>query len=202
MFFGYRKEKLRIVEQPPDVWFKDEGGREKCMTISLVLDPAPGRRLEDRVIPLQVRLLYENGNEVANQNILRLFPDMRPNMMNGRVTISFRIDDVSKNHQGQSFSVEIAPQRQDTSSMFQDISPIITNVIAIRSKRNKRKLNTPRGSVAGTPRHNGSTTMATSPMSSPTQRPRLMQNISIPGIPNMSMGATKRTFVFVCVCLT
>ncbi|KAG1688284.1 hypothetical protein DVH05_003931 [Phytophthora capsici] len=135
------KEKLQVVAQPPDVWFKDEGGREKCMTVSLTLVPAPGAYLEDRVVPLDVKLLYESGNTVLNQSILRLFPDMRPNMTHGRVTISFRIDDVSKNHQGQSFMLEIGPEQQDGSSMFQDIAPTRTSVIAIRSKRNKRKLN-------------------------------------------------------------
>ncbi|OWZ08613.1 hypothetical protein PHMEG_00018810 [Phytophthora megakarya] len=135
------KEKLQVVTQPPDVWFKDEGGREKCMTVALTLMPAPGAYLEDRVVPLDVKLLYESGNLVLNQSILRLFPDMRPNMTHGRATISFRIDDVSKNHQGQSFMLEIGPEQQDGSSMFQDIAPTRTSVIAIRSKRNKRKLN-------------------------------------------------------------
>uniref|UniRef100_K3XC06 Uncharacterized protein n=1 Tax=Globisporangium ultimum (strain ATCC 200006 / CBS 805.95 / DAOM BR144) TaxID=431595 RepID=K3XC06_GLOUD len=158
------KEKLRITQQPPDVWFKDEGGREKCMTVTLVLEPAPGAVVEDRVIPLDIRLLYESGNPVVNQSILRLFPDMRPNMSRGRVTVSFRIDDVSKNHQGQSFVLEIAPEKQESSLMFQEIAPARTSVIAIRSKRNKRKLTgaaaaaavtkaSPR-SVAGTPRAN------------------------------------------------
>ncbi|KAF1327416.1 hypothetical protein FI667_g7725, partial [Globisporangium splendens] len=156
------KEKLRITQQPPDVWFKDEGGREKCMTVTLVLEPAPGAVVEDRVIPLDIRLLYESGNPVVNQSILRLFPDMRPNMSRGRVTVSFRIDDVSKNHQGQSFILEIAPEKQESSLMFQEIAPARTSVIAIRSKRNKRKLTgaasavtkaSPR-SVAGTPRAN------------------------------------------------
>ncbi|CAH0479020.1 unnamed protein product [Peronospora belbahrii] len=134
------KEKLKVVTQPLDVWFKDEGGREKCMTVALTLIPAPGAYLEDRVVPLDVRLLYESGNTVLNQSILRLFPDMRPNMIHGHVTISFRIDDVSKNHQGQSFVLEIGPEQQDGSSMFQDIAPTRTSAIAIRSKRNKRKL--------------------------------------------------------------
>ncbi|CAI5729270.1 unnamed protein product [Hyaloperonospora brassicae] len=134
------KEKLQVTTQPPDVWFKDEGGREKCMIVALTLLPAPGATLEDRVVPLDVRLLYESGNTVVNQGILRLFPDMRPNMTRGHVSISFRIDDVSKNHQGQSFMLEIGPERQDSSSMFQDIAPTRTAVIAVRSKRNKRKL--------------------------------------------------------------
>lgn len=149
------KEKLRIAQEPPEIWFKDEGGREKCMVVIVEMDTAPGSVLEDRVVPLQLRLLYESGNAVANQSILRLFPDMRPNMQNGRVSISFRIDDVSKNHQGQAFTVEIGPEKQEKSSMFQDIAPVRTNVIAIRSKRNKRKLQGTRASprnYVGTPR--------------------------------------------------
>ncbi|TDH71689.1 hypothetical protein CCR75_006486 [Bremia lactucae] len=153
------KEKLHVVTQPPDVWYKDEGGREKCMTIALTLVPAPGTVVEDRVVPLDVKLLYESGNLVLNQNILRFFPDMRPNMTHGRALISFRIDDVSKNHQGQSFRLDIGPEQQDGSFMFKDIAPTRTSVIAIRSKRNKRKLHaggytiraSPR-SVVGTPR--------------------------------------------------
>lgn len=142
------KEKLHVVAQPPDVWFKDEGGREKCMAVALALVPAPGASLEDRVVPLTVTLLYESGATVLNQSILRLFPDMRPNMTHGRATISFRIDDVSKNHQGQSFLLAIEPEHQDGSSMFQDIAPTRTSVMAIRSKRNKRKLQTPVGATA------------------------------------------------------
>ncbi|RLN56024.1 hypothetical protein BBJ29_007839 [Phytophthora kernoviae] len=144
------KEKLHVVAQPPDVWFKDEGGREKCMTVTLELAPAPGCYLEDRVVPLDVKLLYESGNPVLNQSILRLFPDMRPNMSHGNVTISFRIDDVSKNHQGQSFMLEVGPEQQDGSSMFQDIAPTRTSVIAIRSKRNKRKLHAQAAAAAAT----------------------------------------------------
>lgn len=110
-----------------------------------------------------MRLLYESGNPVVNQSILRLFPDMRPNMSRGRVSVSFRIDDVSKNHQNQSFVLEVAPELQTSSRMFQDIAPTRSSVVAVRSKRNKRKLAgahaapatraSPR-SVAGTPRAN------------------------------------------------
>lgn len=108
-------------------------------------------------MPLDIRLLYESGTAVGAQDILRLFPALRPNMSRGRATISFRIDDVSKNHQGQSFVLEVAPETQESSLMFQDIAPVRTSAIAIRSKRNKRKLQAARPSprsVAGTPRAN------------------------------------------------
>lgn len=136
-------------------------------------------------IPLEIRLLYESGNQVLNQSILRLFPDMRPNMSRGRVTVSFRIDDVSKNHQGQSFILEVAPEKQESSLMFQDIAPARTSVIAIRSKRNKRKLAggvpgaaggmraSPR-SVAGTPRANLMMLHQPSAMASNLNNPMMM----------------------------
>ncbi|KAG3086049.1 hypothetical protein PI125_g19051 [Phytophthora idaei] len=176
------KEKLQVVTQPPDVWFKDEGGREKCMTVALTLIPAPGAYLEDRVVPLDVKLLYESGNTVLNQSILRLFPDMRPNMTHGRATISFRIDDVSKNHQGQSFMLEIGPEQQDGSSMFQDIAPTRTSVIAIRSKRNKRKLNA-QAAVAAAVAASGVYGMRASPRSV----------AGTPRTPYMNMGGTQNS---------
>ncbi|EEY60202.1 uncharacterized protein PITG_12530 [Phytophthora infestans T30-4] len=174
------KEKLQVVTQPPDVWFKDEGGREKCMTVALNLVPAPGAYLEDRVVPLDVKLLYESGNTVLNQSILRLFPDMRPNMTHGRATVSFRIDDVSKNHQGQSFMLEIGPEQQDGSSMFQDIAPTRTSVIAIRSKRNKRKLNA-QAAAAAAVAASGAYGMRASPRSV----------AGTPRTPYMNMGGTQ-----------
>lgn len=140
-------------------------------------------------------MLYESGNQVLNQSILRLFPDMRPNMTRGRVTVSFRIDDVSKNHQGQSFILEVAPEKQESSLMFQDIAPARTSVIAIRSKRNKRKLAggvpgtgvgggmraSPR-SVAGTPRANLMMLHQPSAMASNLNNPMVMTAGPSPGV--------------------
>ena len=48
--FRVVKEKLAITEQPPDVWFKDEGGRDKCMTVKVTIQCPPGNKKEDRII--------------------------------------------------------------------------------------------------------------------------------------------------------
>ncbi|CCI48321.1 unnamed protein product [Albugo candida] len=134
------KEKLVISHEPPELWFKDEGGREKCMQIKIKLQAAPGRKCENRIIPLDIQLYYESGERVSSQRILRLFPDLQPNMVSGSTVISFRIDDVSKNHQGQSFMLLIGPDVNDHPNMFRDIAPVKSTPIAIRSKRNKRRL--------------------------------------------------------------
>ncbi|KAH9100285.1 hypothetical protein LEN26_015991 [Aphanomyces euteiches] len=143
--FTIVQEKLVVTEQPPDVWFKDEGGRDKCMTIQVQVQAAPGRAVSPRIIPLELSLLYDSGEVVQasasatspSSGILKLFPDLRPNITDGNVRISFRIEDVSKNHQNHSFMLKIAPE---SSNVYADIASVCTAPVAIRSKRNKRRL--------------------------------------------------------------
>nr|CCA16674.1 conserved hypothetical protein [Albugo laibachii Nc14] len=164
------REKLTITHEPPEIWFKDEGGREKCMQLKLKLEAASGRQREDRIVPLDIQLYYESGERVSSQRILRLFPDLQPNMVNGSAVISFRIDDVSKNHQGQSFMLLIGPNFTDHPNMFRDIAPVKSAPIAIRSKRNKRKL------IAQT---NGTHTNLSSQYQPRTQKPLLSNQKSL-----------------------
>ncbi|RHY97308.1 hypothetical protein DYB31_013588, partial [Aphanomyces astaci] len=139
------REKLVVTQQPPDVWFKDEGGRDKCMTIQVNVEAAPGRAVSPRIIPLELTLLYDSFDVVQasavatspSHGILKLFPDLRPNVTNGTVSISFRIEDVSKNHQNHAFVLQIAPESSD---VYADIASVRTAPVAIRSKRNKRRL--------------------------------------------------------------
>ncbi len=121
------------------VWFKDEGGKENGMEASISLRDADDNIVRNRKIPLKVSLLYDNElqTRVTKQDTLRILglsstcidPD------NGKCPIYFRIEDVSKNHQGQDFKLEIAPD----SSRIVDIARTCTPSVSIRSKRNKRK---------------------------------------------------------------
>jgi hypothetical protein len=129
--------KLRL--QPSDdwsnVWYKDEGGREKSMEcIVSVLD------FHDQECPdltqLDCRLCYEKtfGRPVPvmNQGILRLLGLDRSLSCQGHTKIRYRVEDVSKNHQGQSFVLEIL-------TVAGDVAPCYTPAVVIRSKRNKRQ---------------------------------------------------------------
>ncbi|CAK4619234.1 unnamed protein product [Aphanomyces euteiches] len=115
------------------------------MTIQVQVQAAPGRAVSPRIIPLELSLLYDSGEVVQasasatspSSGILKLFPDLRPNITDGNVRISFRIEDVSKNHQNHSFMLKIAPE---SSNVYADIASVCTAPVAIRSKRNKRRL--------------------------------------------------------------
>jgi len=133
----------RLKVDPIDwepTWYKDEGGREKCMQVRVTLSDKNGDPVGGRKIPLKFTLLYDNGQSlrVLNQDILKVFGSgrqyMNPNA--SPVVISFRIEDVSKNHQGMAFKLEIAPDSPRTAS---DIAPGISPPVSIRSKRNKRQ---------------------------------------------------------------
>lgn len=125
------------------IWYKDEGGRDKCMeVIAGVYDHHRALLYEN--IPLLLTLCYSGKRgappiRVTNQEILRVIgPKMNKLKIDestGNVKIRFRIEDVSKNHQGQDFCVKIAAAADRTR-----VAPGLTPPITIRSKRNKRRL--------------------------------------------------------------
>mmetsp|Transcript_27913 Transcript_27913/g.80652 ORF Transcript_27913/g.80652 Transcript_27913/m.80652 type:complete len:914 (-) Transcript_27913:123-2864(-) len=131
--------KVEPIDWDP-TWYKDEGGREKCMQVRVSLSDKNGDPVSGRKIPLKFTLLYDNGQSlrVMNQGILKVFGSDRQyiNPNGSAAIISFRIEDVSKNHQGMAFKLEIAPDSPRTAS---DIAPGFSPPVSIRSKRNKRQ---------------------------------------------------------------
>jgi len=121
-----------------DVWFKDEGGRDKSMEAKVSLIDASANIVKNRRIPLTITLLYDNelSTKVMKQETLRILSSPRHfiDPQTGECSVQFRIEDVSKNHQGQNFKLEITP---DVSKVF-DIARTCTPPVSIRSKRNKR----------------------------------------------------------------
>ncbi|KAJ1454417.1 hypothetical protein M885DRAFT_498171 [Pelagophyceae sp. CCMP2097] len=121
-----------------DVWFKDEGGREKCITLLARLEDAAGTLITHRSAKLGVVLHYADSLfPVMNQEILRLVgtesnDDLK--LDKGVCRIRIRIEDVSKNHQGQSFMVQVKPE-----SGTADVAHGFSKGVAVRSKRNKRQ---------------------------------------------------------------
>jgi len=120
------------------VWFKDEGGRDKCIEVVVDLMDADGRRVRGQEVPLKVSLLYEDMHVVTKQDILKLSSDTRQYIDDtGVATLRLRIEDVSKNHQSKGFVIKVAPDTQH-SPLNDDISPDISTSINVRSKRNRR----------------------------------------------------------------
>jgi hypothetical protein len=115
------------------IWYKDEGGRDKCMQVSVGLYNQQ-QELVPATIPLTLQLLYFSAFnvevKVTCQEVLRVMGATQ--LENGTARVKFRIEDVSKNHQGQDFVVKLFAA-DDTA-----IAPAYTPSVSVRSKRNKR----------------------------------------------------------------
>lgn len=133
------QHRLVIQENLPELWYKDEGGRDKCMTLPIFLVNEKGERVGNRQVPLRVTLLYENEHPVLKQDILKMSPDCQRMIdSNGKAVLKLRIEDVSKNHQGQAFRLKVEPDTAQSPMHF-DVAYDLSSTIAVRSKRNKRR---------------------------------------------------------------
>ncbi len=126
-----------------DVWYKDEGGRDKCMTVQVELRKADGSVVIGRQVPLQLLLVYADAHftPLHNQNLLHIFGGTQHQCINaesGKSVIRFRIHDVSKNHQGQDFILQISAD----ATQWSDVAPGYTPAVSVRSK--KRNVKRPR----------------------------------------------------------
>ena len=133
---------ITVNDEWEPVWYKDEGGRDKCMTIDAVLLNREGSLCVGEQVPLQMTLYYDHADQpvkVGKQSIFRVIGPLtsKTDKRTGRATLKFRVDDVSKNHQGQDFRVEVAPDAN--AKGFQDVAPGFSPAVSIRSKRNKRQ---------------------------------------------------------------
>jgi hypothetical protein len=141
------KTKISMEEDWGHVWYKDEGGRDKCMEVFAgIYDRNDRIRTADN-IPLHVSLCYDtdDGGEsvrVTNQDILRTIGTSKMQIEKGagKTRIRFRVEDVSKNHQGQDFKLEVGPDPK--AKGFKDVAPGYTPAVSVRSKRNKRARHT------------------------------------------------------------
>mmetsp|Transcript_3435 Transcript_3435/g.8158 ORF Transcript_3435/g.8158 Transcript_3435/m.8158 type:complete len:730 (-) Transcript_3435:500-2689(-) len=141
------KIRLSMEEEWETVWYKDEGGRDKSMEVYASIYDKDGQLKIGEQIVLQPVLCYkvENGGPthtpVGNQDVLRILGSNKivVDKDTGRTRIRFRVEDVSKNHQGQDFLLKVGPESK--SKTFRDIAPAHTPAVNVRSKRNKRSRN-------------------------------------------------------------
>ncbi|GMF15998.1 unnamed protein product [Phytophthora lilii] len=133
------QHRLLIQEKLPELWYKDEGGRDKCMTLPIFLVNSKNERVGNRPVPLRVTLLYENEHPVLKQDILKMSPDCQRTIdSTGKAVLKLRIEDVSKNHQGQAFRLKVEADTAQSPLNF-DVAYDLSSSISVRSKRNKRR---------------------------------------------------------------
>jgi hypothetical protein len=123
-----------------DEWYKDEGGREKCVSFGVELRNSKGEFV-NRKVPLKITLVYGNGQEVARQDILKLM-DSDKVIIDGRAEIRARIEEVSRTHQNQPFHIRVGPDVNEN-PLDNDVSSVLSSSVVVRSKRNNRKKTAP-----------------------------------------------------------
>lgn len=122
----------------PEIWFKDEGGRENRIDLHVDLENSDGSKVSHRKVPLKIVLIYGNGEIVLKQDILSIAPESKLFIdESGSTVLRLRINDVSKNHQRQLFSVLVSPDTA-SSPLLNDISSDASNPLEVKSKRSKR----------------------------------------------------------------
>lgn len=121
-----------------EVWFKDEGGRDKCIEMTIQMEDRDGNPVTERRVPLRITLLYENRTVVQKQDVLKISPDSSRAIENGVAQLRLRLEDVSKNHQKQRFAIRVAPD-YDAMPDASDVSPVISPAMEVRSKRNNKR---------------------------------------------------------------
>ncbi|OQR81694.1 hypothetical protein THRCLA_11501 [Thraustotheca clavata] len=126
--------RLVIQNKLPEIWYKDEGSRDKFLEFNVQLCDSNHLSIPTKPIPLRITLIYENGHAVFKQDILKLSTDSQDTIDGtGNASIKMRIEDVSRNHQSQPFQIKVEPALP----MHQDIAYDTTSSVTVRSKRNK-----------------------------------------------------------------
>lgn len=129
---------LSLLNNVPEKWFKDEGGKSNCIPLEVVLNCKDKARFHNiESIPLHATLLYENGEVVPIEDILHPKENMALPTL-GKSLIQFKVAHCSQSHQGKRFKIQLAPDLRAQPELS-DIQPVITNAFRVKSKRRKVK---------------------------------------------------------------
>lgn len=135
------RQKLIIEEEfnQPYVWYKDEGGKDKCIELKVSLIDQNNEKVFTRKVPLKVTLLYAaTSQHVADQSIMALLHDSRTVIEDQEAFVKYRVNEVSNRHQGQLFQVMVAPDLAHYPSLG-DIHFCLSTAIDVKSKRNHKE---------------------------------------------------------------
>jgi hypothetical protein len=95
-----------VLLHPEEMFYKDEGGKGKCMVAEIGLVDSSDNKPRDLdiVVPLTVQLLYEDGNLPYQQQILTISPDSELSVSSeAAAVIRFRIEEVSNSFSDKSY---------------------------------------------------------------------------------------------------
>jgi hypothetical protein len=120
------------------IWYKDDSGKDKSIEIVVDLVDSQDRPVRNRTVPLKPILTYAgSGDIVIRQDILQILPESKLLINDTPASVKFRLNDVSKNHQRQSFSI-LWTANTAADPELHDIGPDFSTPIEVKSKRTKR----------------------------------------------------------------
>ena len=116
-------------------FYKDEGGRDKCMIVPVKLVNSQGVVVTGRSMKLHCTLLYENGIIVTSQNILRMHESCTPMIKTetGTAELKLSIEATSRNHENQDFQIQIGPY--PSSHEDKDTASTMTPSVKVLSRK-------------------------------------------------------------------
>ena len=162
------------VESPgwEDTWYKEMGGKDKAILCIASLLDKDGKMIKDRKVPLHLTLLYDDEQQtsVANQDIFRTIGSSCQciDPETGTASLQFRIEDVSRNHQGRNFVIEISADKEKCP----DVAPVYSRSVCVRSKKNVKRQRDDTSAPAPPPKHQASQPPLPPPLSrSPSADP-------------------------------
>mmetsp|Transcript_2237 Transcript_2237/g.4248 ORF Transcript_2237/g.4248 Transcript_2237/m.4248 type:complete len:696 (-) Transcript_2237:455-2542(-) len=130
--------KIKITNHLPEVWFKDQGGRDKCLELDLELH-GPEGLVTGVNVPVRCVLLYEDFTPAISQDFLQPSPSTIMAIdETGRSKIRVRIEDVSKNHRSKNFRIRVEADTTNSPIHF-DKAPDVSTPVLVRSKLNRRQ---------------------------------------------------------------
>lgn len=187
---GFMSVRYQLTIQPdvdnpvPEVWYKDEGGKENRIDLKINLIGPNGDLVLNHPVPLKLTLTYASGEHVINQDLLQLAPDSKLIVdESGRALVRVRINDISKNHQKQLFCVMVSPDCTNA-PLLNEISPAVTEPVEVKSKRGKRQRDTNSSTslalVTAQPGGSNNHNNGANNKSWPTQQ---QHDIVVPGVP-------------------
>ena len=147
-FFTVVSQRLHVVPRSRAVFFKDQGGKDKCLEFDVSLHDKDGL-CTSRAIPIKTTLHYavpEDGYPAAKDRtnngkmkLLTLHEDMEHVLKGGKGLIRCRINDVSKNHMGNGFVIKASADQKARFPDIDDVAPGMSPVITVKSKRPKKQ---------------------------------------------------------------
>lgn len=139
--FSIIARRVHIIEQPEEIWYKDEGGRHAALQCKYRVVDKENKIVPSDNLDMRVTLCYGNGKKAPEsatgknqgKRIFRILEHGPSKSQQGVRILRWRVEDVSRAHGLQKFCVHLQPDPHNPNSY--DIAGCFTNKTEIKSKR-------------------------------------------------------------------